>query len=238
MKYMVVLLAALVLCTALARASSVEIDRDDLTLSKCIEKSTIVVVGTVQHKNYVWRDNVVPSGGSITTDIVVKVDNAIKGEANLGTEHVKFAIEGGTQFSTAHNKMLTQVVSTEAKYEIGEKVMLFLTDDSRNTYYARWPHGRLRTYVADYGKRPVKNDKVTFGYHKTDDSLRGVEFPLELASKLGEALVEDKDAAVHIENEIKLLVRGAGDEKVILSGTVANRLKQQAQTILDNADEK
>ena len=79
---------------------------------------------------------------------------------------------------------------------------------------------------------------MTFTYDKTDDTFRGVEYPLDLASKLGKALVEDKDAGVRIEREIKLLVRGSGNEKLVLSGVLTDRLKRKAQSILDNVSDK
>lgn len=225
--------------TSLASSSYAPIAVDNLTLSKSIEKSHVVVIGEVVYLKSVRRANVLPEGkGAITTDVTVKIDELIKGKANLGTKHVRFAILGGTEFSVVHDGMVTLSVTGVPTFELGEKMMLFLVDNSDSDYYANWPYNGLHTYIGEFGKHLIENDKVRFAYPRNDKVGRAVKFPIDLASTLAIALVKDKDSALVLEAEIKDLVRNFPDTPewvITLTDSFASKLQQQAQAIIDNS---
>ena len=213
---------------------------DALTLSKSVEKSHLVVIGEVVFLNSVRRTNVLPEGkGAITTDVTVKIDELIKGKANLGTKHVRFAILGGTEFSEVHDAMVTLSVSAVPTFEVGEKMMLFLVDNSDSDYYANWPYNGLHTYIGELGKHLIENDKVKFAYPQDNEVRRVIKFPIDLASTLAIALVKDRDSALVLEAEIKNLVRNFPDTaewKITLTDSFASKLKQRAQAIIDKSE--
>ena len=80
---------------------------------KLIQGSTLAVVGTVEEMNYVYRPEI---RCKITTDIVVKIDNLIKGKPNAGHRYVDFMIRGG---KGKHGGLR---ISTQPKFQLGEKV--------------------------------------------------------------------------------------------------------------------
>ncbi len=128
MKYVFV---ALVVVLWAFSANAVTKDLDKFSLLKCIDKSELVVVGTVQLLSNHERNNIVHDGGGmVTTDVTVRIDTLIKGEPNLEKNHVKFMIQGGTFFVPERNEVMTLDVSTEREFEVGEKVMLFIDNNN------------------------------------------------------------------------------------------------------------
>ena len=207
-------------------------------LLKMVERSEVVVVGTVSHMNYVWREGILLEGeGMFTTDIVIHVETLIKGEPNVGDDHVRFMIQGGQGVHPDTNELLTLKVSTEPKFEVGDNVMVFLSDMSSG-YYARYPYNRLHLLRSWYGKKRVWDNKVRFGYQQSDDSLIGIDLPLGLATNLAKAFILDKDATILLENQIKALAQPPSDDNVVLlSESLVTRLIAESKTIIDNAEE-
>ena len=220
-------------------AEEVQQDLDNYSLLKCIDKSEFIAVGTVKLKTYHARDNIVYDGGSmLTTDVLVRIDTLIKGSPNTGTQYVKFMIQGGTTFVPEHNEVLTLDVSTEPSFEVGEKVMLFMTTDiTDNAYYTNYLYNRRHVILMKYGKRTIKDDKMPFLYKRNDDRLMPVEMPLDLTVELAKAAVANKDAVIPLENQIKALARGATTQKIELSSTLVTQLKASAKTIIQNAED-
>ncbi len=238
MKYVFVALLV-VLCAVMAYGATEQPDLDDYSLLKCIDKSEVVFVGTVQLLSYHARDNIVYDGGSmLTTDVLVRVDTLIKGTPNTGSRYVKFMIQGGTAFIPSENEVLTLDVSSEPSFEVGEKVMLFMTTSiAEDDYYTNYLYDRLHVILYKYGKRAVSDEKTNFAYKRDSDSVVPVEMPLDLTVELAKAAVANKDAVVPLENQIKALARGATSPKIELSSTLVTQLKSSARTIIQNAED-
>ncbi len=209
---------------------------DKYTLLEIVERCDIVVVGTVSLKTGVYVEHPRNNDGSsyIMSEIVVRVETQIKGEPNFGENHVRFMIEGGTAYVPRHQQVMTLVITNDLDFKVGEKVMLFLSRDSPNGYYDNFPYGRLHVNSEFYGKRLIKDNKITMFYKKSDIKLRGVRLPVEMASLLAQAAVADKDAAVPLENKIKTLARS---DDATLTETIINDIKTGAKTIIDAAEE-
>ena len=227
------------MCCCCAWRNRKQQDLDDYSLLKCIDKSELVFVGTVQLLSYHDRQNVMPDGaGCVTTDVLVKVETLIKGTPNTGTQHVKFMILGGTKFYPEANEVLTLSISTEAEFEVGEKVMLFMTKNiTGNDFYKNYHYDRLHLILINYGKRLIEDDKMDFAYKRTNEELTSVEMPLDLTVELAKAAVANKDAVVPLENQIKALARGATTGKIELSSLLITQLKNSAKTIIKNAED-
>lgn len=120
---------------------------------KMTEKSDIIVVGTVELKNSYYTTDV--SNGVILTDVLVRINQLIKGQPNTGKNHVKFAIEGGTAYVPSKDEVLSTTVFPQATFDIGENVLLFLRAGKADGYRKGWPHGRLYVLYWREGKKTV-----------------------------------------------------------------------------------
>ncbi len=210
---------------------------DDLSvysLLKSIDNSSVVATGTVALLTGAYRQNLTGAGKhAICTDVLIRVDTMIKGTPNFGTNHIKFAVRGGTAYVPAKDEVMTMWVSTQAKFEAGEKVLIMLTNDPNTTFYANYPYGRSRLIYDDYGKRLIKDDKVKFLYEK-DSQVKPMELSIELATNLGKAFLENKEEAIQLEDQIKALARDGTSNT--LSSTLTNSLNTSAKQILDRRE--
>ena len=238
----VVALIMLTLVCASAMAATYKRDTAALrryALSSMVERRTLVVVGTVEHMDYVYREDVLPGGkDSATTDIIVRVDTLIKGEPNLGENHVIFMIQGGVYFSERADAMLRLHVGNQPDFEVGEKVMLFLAvPSSPDSFVANYPHGGLHVISAEFGKKQIVDEIAQFRYIRGENDAILADFPLNLAVNLAKALVKDKDAAIPLEDEIKALALGNTAEKLVLTETLVTRLIADSKHIIDRDEE-
>ena len=199
----------------------------ELELLNIFDQSTLVVTGTVKQLNYVQRNG-------ITTDVVVKVDETIKGTPNTDSKHVTFMIEGG-QFVDSKGKTVTKKVGTAATFEVGEKVMLFLTNVSPLAHYANYPHGGYHL-IHPYFKRQIKNNTVRIAYLRTNTNVRYIDVPVNLTVPLTKAFLANREQARTLENQIKGLVYGS-TEKVRLPESLVSNLVAQSKTIINAEDE-
>lgn len=195
------------------------------------EKSDIVAVCTVELMNSYWAEDI--HNGTIMTDVLVRVDELIKGQPTLGTSHVKFAIEGGTAYIPKKNKVLSLDVHPQPEFEIGERALLFLRVGAADSYYKNFPHGRLHVYMWEIGKKDINDAGIAFGY-EYESKVKQAYIPLDLTKVLIKSYLKDKDAAKRIENEIKGLVTKSSREvrSVELPATTASGLKDKAKSIL------
>lgn len=216
--------------------------KEGYALLKAIELSDLVVVGRVTGKEYVYRENI---RVKFTTDITVTVDKAIKGVPNAGKNTVKFMIRGGQGIDPLDGELTDVNVSDEPEFNLNEKVMLFLfKNDSGNRRVdsAFVPYDGFSLVRGIYGKRLIEDEKTTFLYFAnsdvTDNSLKSVELPLEVAIQLGLAYDANKDAAILLENIIKNIVQSDSNDTVFLTSTTVETLKRDAKKIIKKRENK
>lgn len=210
----------------------------EYALLKFVEINELVVVGRVTGKEFVMRTNIIDK---FTTDITVTVDEVIKGTPNHGTDRVKFMIRGGEGLHPVTGEPISMGVSDQPDFTLGDKVMLFLTNgESKEPDNVHRPYNRYRIARGTYGRRLVVDDKVYMDYlasdSLTDNSLKSVEMPLDMAVDLAKAFGRDKDAAILLENTIKNLVNISSDDLIKLNATTIQNIKTGAKQILDRPE--
>ncbi|MDE0184596.1 MAG: hypothetical protein OXP71_03950 [Candidatus Poribacteria bacterium] len=227
MKYVfvVLLVMGLVVPTSFAAGGYFD-DLSLYSLLKSIDNSDIVAIGTVSLLTGVYRENLLgPKKHCICTDVLVRLDTMIKGEPNFGPNYIKFMVLGGTAYVPHKEEVMGMWVSTQATFEVGEKVFIMLTNDQNTTYYANYPYGKNRLIYDDYGKRLIKEDKVEFWYKK-EDKVKPMQLSLDVAKNLGKAFIEDKAAALLLENQIKNVASNTDENSLTLA---------QKSTLIDSS---
>ncbi len=161
------------------------------------EESHIVVHGVVESLQYVWRDNLAPRR---TTDVTIRIQDIPKGEPNLGDDRVIFMIPGGRGLEVPHTP----------KFDVGEKVLLFLFYTPRGPEAWRKIHGGLVVI----NKREVANDtEVSIPYTTYKDRVDGgspevidfdkpIHLPIDLVVKLAEAASKEPLLVLRAEEPI------------------------------------
>ena len=208
--------------------------QEGFALTTAVERSDLIVVGSVTEKEFVWRDNI-ESGP--TTDITVAVHEIIKGTPNAGKNTVKFMIQGGKGVNPHTGEHRSLWVSHEVECEIGEKALFFFYyayDDI--SYYGDYPHDGVQVYYGEYGKRLIKNNTVWFLLLGVKEP-KGVALPVDLAVLLCKATVIDKEAAVMLENEIKAVMRQSDLYIAKLPQSLIDRLKYKSEDIVKGYEE-
>ncbi len=209
---------------------------EDYTLLNMIEESDIAVIGTVAVMTGVYRQDFwFPGHNAITTDVVINVETMIKGEPNLGDTNVIFTIVGGTAY-IAGEGVMEYKVTNDIEFEVGERVMLFLSTRLPENYEGNQPYDGLHLMQAYYGKRLIKDSMIRVWYKKDDDNLTTMKLSLDLAKTLGQAFMVDKDATRLLENQIKAIAKNPPATRT-LSSALTNQLKASAQQIIDDAKE-
>ena len=199
------------------------------TLLKSVEKSGVVAIGEVKSLTGVYRQNMPPAGAPmITTDVLIKVEHLIKGETNFGRTHIKLMIIGGTAYVPEEDEVMTLDVDPQPKFEVGEKVMLFINNKANTKFYKNYPHNQYRLYKFDYGKRLIEDDKVKMRYPGNT-----IEMPVDLAKDLSKAFLADKEGALRLEQDIKT----AALTSKILPADIATRLKASAKLLFEEDSE-
>lgn len=233
-RFVVVGLTICLLCFANRLEALMAEYEPGFSVAQVTDVSTIVCVGRVVAKEFVFRENVSPP---FTTDITIQVEDFIKGEANAGEMRVKFMMLGGRDDrpETPAEKRKRLRVSDEPDYELNEKVLMFLSRTKRASL--NYPHGGLRPFWATYGKRKVEDDKVQLYYTLGDDSIKAVKVPLDFATALSKAAHKNKEAVARLENQVRAqIVIGLGTDST-LPDTLLDSIKTEVQTIID-ADEE
>ena len=234
MKYVFVVLLAL-LCVSVCEGSMSEQIKKYGVLDMT-EESDFIAVGTVELMNAYYTEEV-RSGGIILTDVLFKIQKLIKGKPNVGANHVKFAIAGGTAYVPKKDKVMSLTVNPYVEFEIGERVLLFLRIADTDGYHGNWPYGRLHVHTWTYGKKRIHDNKVQFLYEK-DSKAKQTVIPLDLTRVLMQSYLKDKNATKPIENEIKALVRNStAEHSVELSSKSASALEKKAKAILKKKKE-
>ena len=222
----------------LSNVSAFDVEYNEgFAISKTIELCKIVAVGRVTQIDFVWRDNIEIKH---TTDVTVTVDQMIKGTPNVGSDRVRFMIEGGTCTNPATGRTNTRSVSGVPEFSVGERILLFLFE-ADDPYYDNFPYGRLYPYRETYGKALIKEESIIRIYllSNTDASdMKLVKMPLELAVNLCEAAAKDAGATSRLEIDLKDDIRRSDKMITELSETLIMRLKDRAKVIRDKEEDK
>lgn len=109
-----------------------------LSVEQMVDASDLVVRGTVES---VWVDE--DDHGHIYTRALVRVDESLKGNADVG-DYVTVEAAGGV----SGNRQM--IVAGSARYSVGEETLLFLTDKPA--------HGVYGTVAMGKGKFTVRPD--------------------------------------------------------------------------------
>lgn len=207
--------------------------RQGFALSHFVDRSNLIIVGEVIEKEYVTRANI---SSRFTTDFTIAVEETIKGKPNISKTRVKFMIQGGVGTDPLTGEEIGVEDSDEPKFAVGEKVLLFMANTDK-PYYANYPYGKLRLYRGNYGKRVIKDNKVSFIYGMENDKLKPVRMPLDLAVQLSKAALQDKDSMVELESDIKDAIKARTGSNINLSQTLVDRLMREAEVIADRNSE-
>ena len=201
----------------------------ELSLLNMTEHGFIVFVGTVMHKEYVTR-----TGIGITTDIIMRVDNLIKGTPNLSDDQVKFMIQGGRFYSTRTNRVVSKTVTGLPKFGIGEQALMFLAlpEERDNNAYEHYTYNGLHVKYSQRGKKSIIDDKVFFSYLRAEDSAVSVKMSLDLSADMAKASIKDKCAAIQLEYEIKTLANGNNKGAIELPKVLEVRLLKESNRVI------
>ena len=210
---------------------------EGFAISKTVELCKVVAIGRVTQIESVWRDNIEIKH---TTDITVTVDRMIKGSPNVGSNKVRFMIEGGTCTNPVTGRTNKRSVSGVPKFEIGEKVLLFLFQaDADDPYYENFPYDRLYPYRESYGKALIRDDSILRMYLLSETNpldMKMVKMPLDLAVNICEAAKKDVAETVKLEEEIKVDLRNNDQKFVILTESRIKSLKDKVKVIKDKEE--
>jgi hypothetical protein len=210
--------------------------RQGFALSKSVERSSLIVVGRVIGKEFVFRENIEVLA---TTDVIIAADEVIKGTPNAGKDRVKFMLEGGRVVNPNTGEGINLYVTHQPEFTVGERILLFMVN-STDPYFKDYPYDRFHPYRGEYGKRVIKDDKVFIWFALDDDSLeglKGIRMPLDLAVKLCKAADKDKDAMIQLENDIKDAIEQRSGSDINLSQPLIDRLMEEAEKIVDRNTE-
>lgn len=203
--------------------------RQGFALSKSVEKSHLIVTGRVTALEGVFRENI---RVKITTDVTVTVTETIKGTPNINKTQVKFMIEGGKAVNPATGKTSRLFVTGSPKFAVNDEVLLFMVN-STDSYYANYPYDQLAFYRGRYGKKPIKDNKVSLLYAMENDKLKSIRVPIDLTVQLAKAAIKDKDAMIELEAELKNAIAQRTGSDTNLSQALIESLTTGTQAILD-----
>lgn len=225
---------ALALCLLLApqRSEGLTFEKYEpgFSIAQVVDDSEIVVLGKIVERQFVYRPE---TDAGFTTDITIKVEEFIKGEANAGRDRVKFMIDGGTDDrpTTPEDERSIVTVPGQPEYPLNERILLFLQKiDEPGVNIA---HGGLMAFHYVYGKRKVENDKVTLWYTLGDDTDEKTKLPVDLAVKMSKAAKKDKAALAGLENRVRAQIVIGLTADGSLPASLVNTLGRDAQDILD-----
>ena len=205
--------------------------KSDYSLLRAFKLSELIVSGTVKNQIYVYRDGML--GGRvrmITTDVVIEVDEVLKGKPNIDKDTVKFMVYGG-QGLDEHGNVYWANVSSEPKFVIGEKVLIML-GTSDDPYFNGYPYDKLHLYLDKYGKRVINENKVQFRFLLDSGKTKIVTFPVDLVVKFAQVFKLDKPSAVRLNDIVEAAAQASSSGVVDLSNEVINSMNAIIESVL------
>ena len=186
---------------------------EKLDITTLTEVSDIVVYGEVESLQFVWRADLTLKR---TTDVTIRIGQLYKGEANQGEDRITFMINGGRGVDPETGKDLVLEIPHQAKFKVGESVLLFIHRDTNpNTpVNRRHPYGGL-SVGNKLRKRIVSDNEVEIPYTtlRDDGSVdafdKPITLPLPLVAKVIEAAIENADSTIEVENSIRAFAKTA-----------------------------
>ncbi len=224
-------------------------------IATLIEHSYLVVVGTVAAMEFVFREDVPPQ---YTTDIVIHIEEVVKGSPNYGEGGVKFMIPGGTGFNPKYGEVGTGKSEGCPEFRLNERVLLFLSK-SKNRHPEKFkhlppppiiPHGGL--YISgSFGKTDIKYDEVAMPYTFKKEAFseyrqkmrertytRSITLPLDLVLQIAKASIKDYDTTKLLEENIKDYIdKTPFGSKPKLDEKLIDKLKAGAKRILEKVED-
>ena len=223
-------IALLLFCVSSVCAGSIAGGRDawpKYTLLGLLADCDLVVTGKVWRMTPVFRR-------TITTDVMLDVEEIIKGKPNGENRDVVFTQIGGKGIDPETGEGVHMHMSPQADFEIGERVMLFLQrkDDTTGLPY---PEGGYYVPHGGMGKWPIKRGKTRMLYPVYDDpdDAKLVGVPIALAVRLAKAWMKDREAAHVLDDRIRSQVLAESPYTVKLSTCQIAKLLYDAKKILD-----
>ena len=201
-----------------------------------VKNAVIVVVGTVQQTEFVYRSNWVPT---YTTDVTIDVTDVIKDDIDANDPLV-FMVIGGSGVNPETGEHLKLTVTNTPEFTVGEKVLLFLR---RSTRPGR-PYNGLYVTAGALDKRAVKDGKIFMPYSYEINSggrktSRTFEMSLDLVAKVAKASIEDFDVIKEKEAAIATALAGTPSGQLpTLNDVLLQQLKTSAEQTLEAARRK
>ena len=219
-----------------ASASDVE-NKVGFGIAKSVENSDSVVRGTVTNLESVWCEREYDS--NCTTEVIITVEDLIKGTPNEGDNKIKFMVEGGRCLDP-DGEWLHSSVSYEPEFKIGEEVLVFLAEDS-GRYCDNYPDNKLVVWHGSYGKRTIteQTEDLDWIYLVSETDVlvvKDISLPLDLSIDMCKAAVKDMKAMVELEEGIKDEIRDNPDSVVDVSETLLENLKRDVKAVLEKED--
>ena len=233
--------------------SEEEIDKkvERFGLFRMLDECVFVAVGRVELLQGVYRKNLHYDEyfrrwhSSMCTDVYFRIQELVKGEANLGKKYRRFMYEGGTGYDSDNDKVYSMLISTERGYEVGERLFLFLTKKEGSTgYRAGWAYDKCYVYFGaysrQYGNQVLEGEqpKVWFTYPRKNGSRHKYRIPYQLAVNLGRAYVKDKELAIPLEDMIKERALHASRGEYDLPQDLLVELNDRAMDIIAGREQK
>ncbi len=241
-RFATLILLFVVAFTPLAGEASLIYFPQGFQIATMVEHNDLIVVGTVASAQFIFREETPPQ---FTTDIVINVEEIIKGEPNAGDDRVKFMIPGGTGVNPRTGKISVCRAEGVPDFMLNERVLVFLKKNTNPL--PPLPHQRLQLSFGHFGKRAIKNNKLlipyTFKKEVFDEFFqimkekpydRVIDLPLDLVIQIARASIKDYDATKPLENDIKKSITDTPlDDEPKLTEEIIDRLKDESQSILD-----
>ena len=256
MKHFAVLLIV-IFCVLLPSQSegSAALFEPGYQIATLMKHGHLVVVGTVASMEFVFREDVPPQ---YTTDIVIHIEEVVKGTPNHGEGGVKFMIPGGTGFNPNDGEVGTGESEGCPEFRLNERVLLFLSK-STNRHPEKFkhfpprpiiPHGGLHI-PGRFGKIDIKYDEVAIPYTfkkevfseyhqimREEPYIRIITLPLDLVIQIAKASIKDYDATKLLEENIKDYIdKTPFGSKPKLDEKLIHKLKAEARLILEKVED-
>ena len=106
---------------------------DDDTIVSLTKQAVLIVAGKITNVQSVQPDM---SRAKFYRDVTINVSEVLKGKPNINEKTVQFRIDGGTGIDPRTGKSLTEHLSTNIEFPVGDEMILFI---HKRTWGRGWP---------------------------------------------------------------------------------------------------